>query len=196
MVYISVLKSVRFVPLILMAIRLDNSIVLALKHVISDLENINVLHTIKTDYSNVGTNILISNFIDYSLSLFESFLENKKYFHNEAKNCSCYKCKTIGYDDFARNFHDIDVNIRFVIEEFLKIQDFIIEWSRAKNYDPSTIEDRTYILRFNKFLKYFFDEFLYITTNKTDVAKYLCQDECCSDLQSIFEKKLSFSNEK
>ena len=133
--------------------------ILCLKHIICDLENLNILFDNFNEYEKNDRISLIMYFLEYSISKFRCFMENQKYF-DTSFDCTCYKCNSIGYLSFVKNIQDIEINTEELIQDLKdKKREIFNSWI-YQHGDVSTMESRMYINRFILWTQYFMNEFL------------------------------------
>ena len=137
---------------------LTTDCIFSLKHIISDLENMNVLidnyHDELLTLEDKKRYYLVMCFVEYSINRFRSFMENRKYF-DESVKCGCYKCTTIGYSNPRENSTHI-------IENTEKLRNSLLDVKRMIKLSFGNY-DAVYLIRFIKFCNYFLCEFKNIT---------------------------------
>ena len=144
--------------------------VIQIKHIISDLQNINcTIDNVLWDKNNIWSKIKqisqankindISKFIEYSINQLELFLDHPK-LEEVLITCQCTKCKTFGYGTFSRNLHDILTNTDEVISELRHAKEQIDIWSKNISYRDNSTVSTGYINRFINFCCYFYYEVL------------------------------------
>ena len=133
--------------------------IIGLKHIVADLENMDVLinsyHEELINQQEKNRYSLVMYFIEYSITRFRWFMENKKYF-DETVVCNCYKCKSIGYSNVTEN-------INHITQATKQLKD-VLEDTKRRLITCSLNLDMVYLTRFINFCKYFSDEFVNITT--------------------------------
>ena len=140
---------------------LTRNVVVLLKHIVSDLENMNVLmDSYIEELVNREDKIRYSSimyFIEYSISQLRIFMENRKYF-NQCIKCYCYKCKTIGYSNIMENVSHVIENSQQLIN--------ILDDIERRVMKTSVNSDKVYIIRFTSFITYFIHEFKNIVSDR------------------------------
>ena len=187
-----------------MDLRLSEDLILKVKHIVADLENVvclivssNIDH-IESLHGVLAFNAKVekqhiqyfNQFLDYGISQFRVFMENSKFFEKKT-SCVCIKCETIGYPSLPSCIHDITLAVGELLIELQSVRQKVLESAKYIQHFEGRIDndghkhfgrchqDRLYISRFILFTNFFLSEFVICTSDESIFSPYPCENKCC-----------------